>query len=133
PKELERLIGKWKNDFEKIEKIKAFSKKHNCIVVNKDAITAVIYKDECYFNSTGNVALATGGSGDTLTGIITGLMAQHYTPLNAAILGVYLHGLTADIGIVELGIEGFTATNIIDYLPDAFLNLLKKPDKNNGQ
>ena len=70
--------------------------------------------------------MATGGSGDVLTGIITGLIAQGYTPLNAAILGVYLHGKTADIAIQNTGYETFTASTILDYLPNAILDIFEE-------
>jgi len=127
PKELERLIGNWKNDYDKLSKALEFAKKHDCILVLKDAITAIVTKDATYFNSTGNPALATAGSGDVLTGIITGLIAQNYTPLDAAIFGVYMHGLTADLGSLEIGYETFTASSILDYLPNAFISLFEKP------
>ncbi len=127
PKELERLIGIWKNDYDKLIKAQKFAEKYNSILVLKDAITAIVTKDSIYFNSTGNPALATAGSGDVLTGIITGLIAQNYTPLDAAIFGVYIHGLTADLGSLEIGYETFTASSILDYLPDAFMNLFEKP------
>ncbi|MFD0762883.1 NAD(P)H-hydrate dehydratase [Lutibacter aestuarii] len=126
PKELERLIGVWENDFDKLNKTIEFSIKHQIIVVIKDAHTVIIDKENLYVNSTGNPALATAGSGDVLTGIITGLIAQKYEPLNAAILGVYLHGKTADIAIEETGYETFTASNILDYLADAILDLFKE-------
>jgi NAD(P)H-hydrate repair Nnr-like enzyme with NAD(P)H-hydrate dehydratase domain len=79
-----------------------------------------------YFNSTGNPALATAGSGDVLTGIITGLIAQGYEPRNAAIFGTYLHGKTADIVTPKTGYETFTASNILDYLADAILDLFNQ-------
>lgn len=132
PKELKRLIGTWKNDYEKLYKAKEFTKKHHCILVLKDAITAIVTEDATYFNSTGNPALATAGSGDVLTGIITGLIAQNYTPLQAAIFGVYLHGLTADIASLEMGYETFIASNILDYLPDAYISLFEKPKTSNS-
>ncbi len=69
PKELERLMGSWEDDFDKIQKMKSFCAEHNIILVAKDAKTMVVYKDEVYINPTGNAALATGGSGDVLTGI----------------------------------------------------------------
>lgn len=125
PKELERLIGYWEDDFERLEKMKAFSKQYNVILVGKDARTIIVNRNEVFINSTGNAALATGGTGDVLTGIITGLLAQGYNPVNAAILGVYLHGLSADIGVSETGVEGFTATDIFKYLGSAFQNLAK--------
>jgi len=128
PKELMRLIGTWKNDYDKLEKTVAFSEKHELIVVLKGTYTTVIDGDTNYFNSTGNPALASGGSGDVLTGIITGLIAQGYTPKEAAIFGVFLHGRTADIAVQETGHETFIASSILDYLPDAILDLFA-PEK----
>lgn len=123
PKELERLIGTWQDDFDRLEKLKTFSKLYNLIIVAKDWRTLIIRQDDVYINSTGNAALATGGSGDVLTGIITGLIAQGYTPHNAAVFGVYLHGLTADIGVVKTSVQAFTASSILDYLGEAYLKI----------
>lgn len=123
PKELERLIGKWNSDEEKLDKTKAFSKQYHVIVVMKGAPTVVIDGDAVYKNSTGNAALATAGSGDVLTGIITSLVAQSYEPITAAILGVYLHGLTADIALPKTGRHAFIASDIINYLGEAFLTI----------
>lgn len=122
-KELERLIGKWNSEAELFEKTIAFSKKHQLIVVMKGAPTHCIDGTTVYENSTGNAALATAGSGDVLTGIITSLLAQSYEPINAALLGVYLHGLTADIALPETGYQSFIASDIISYLGKAFLTL----------
>jgi len=124
PKEFERLVGPWKNDYEKLEKLIDFSTKHNLIVVLKEAYTVIAYKEKLYFNSTGNPGLATAGSGDVLTGIITGLIAQGYTPLNASILGVYLHGKCADIALLDMVEETFIASDIFKYLPEAFLSII---------
>jgi len=124
-KELERLIGSWNDDYEKLEKLKSFSKTYNIIIVLKGAYTVIANKDNLYFNSTGNQALATGGSGDVLSGIITGLLAQHYTPLQAAIFGVFIHGLTADIALTKnYTYETFIASDIIKLLPSAFKQIL---------
>lgn len=123
PKELERLIGTWENDYEKLKKVTEFSKIHAAIVVIKGANTVIIQDDTMYFNSTGNPALATAGSGDVLTGIITGLIAQGYEHINAAIFGVYLHGKTADIAFPKTGYETFTATTIFEYLAEAILEV----------
>ena len=123
PKELERLIGKWNSDEEKFDKTIAFSKQHDVIIVMKGAPTFIIDGAVIYENSTGNSALATAGSGDVLTGIITSLVAQAYQPINAAILGVYLHGLTADVALPETGHHAFIASDIINYLGKAFLTL----------
>ncbi|MFH6989216.1 NAD(P)H-hydrate dehydratase [Flavobacterium collinsii] len=124
PKELERLIGKWNSESEKFQKTIAFSEKYKVIIVMKGAPTYIIIKTEIYENTTGNAALATAGSGDTLTGIITGLLAQGYEPKYAAKLGVFLHGLTADIALPKTGYESFTASTIIKYLGKAFLSLV---------
>lgn len=126
PKEFERLVGKWKDDFEKLDKLLALSKKYKLVVVLKGAYTVIAFQGELYFNTTGNPALATAGSGDVLTGIITGLIAQQYTPNAAAILGVYLHGKTADLAMNAMVYETFTASDCIDYLSDAYLDLFKK-------
>ena len=126
PKELERLIGEWNDDYEKIKKTKALSVKYKIIIVLKGANTVIVDGNKCHFNSTGNPALATAGSGDVLTGIITGLLAQKYSALNAAKLGVYLHGKSADIGLEDHSVETFTASNILDYLGDAFKSLFEK-------
>lgn len=126
PKELQRLMGDWNNDFDKLEKMKAFSTVHKIILVAKDAYTMVVQGDSVYVNSTGNAGLATGGSGDVLTGIITGLLAQSYTPADAAIFGVYLHGLSADIGVKQTSKQAFTASDIISYTGDAYLKIDKE-------
>jgi ADP-dependent NAD(P)H-hydrate dehydratase len=125
PKELERLIGKWQSDSEKVENTIAFSEKYNVIVVMKGAPTHIVFKNIIYQNTTGNATLATAGSGDVLTGIITSLLAQGYEPLHAAQLGVFLHGLTADIALPETGYQSFIASNIIANLGRAFLSLEK--------
>lgn len=123
PKELERLIGKWTSEEDKFSKTIAFSKQYNAVIVMKGAPTHIIDGDMVYENTTGNAALATAGSGDVLTGIITSLLAQSYEPVDAAILGVYLHGRTADIALPETGTQAFIASEIIKYLGKAFLIL----------
>ena len=80
PKEFERLVGKWNNDFEKLQLLKNFCSKYGVYVVLKGAHTATCFPDgTIYFNKTGNPGMATAGSGDVLTGIITSLLAQGYT------------------------------------------------------
>ncbi len=79
-----------------------------------------------HFNSTGNPGMATAGSGDSLTGILLSLLAQGYTPENAAIVGVYLHGLAGDIAAEESGYESIIASDIINCLSMAF-NRIKEP------
>ena len=101
----------------------AFSKKYKQIIVMKGAPTKIIDGEMVYENTTGNPALATAGSGDVLTGIITSLLAQRYEPVDAAILGVYIHGLTADLAVTETGAESFIASDIFTYIGKAFLSL----------
>ena len=129
PKELERLIGKWNSEKEKFEKTTVFSIQYNLVVVMKGAPTYIIDGNIVYENSTGNAALATAGSGDVLTGMITSLLAQSYEPISAAILGVYLHGLTADIALPETGYQSFIASDIILNIGKAFLTIENKVER----
>lgn len=128
PKELERLIGSWKDDFDKLKKAKALSKKYNVIIVIKGANTITVFQDKLYVNSTGNPGLATAGTGDVLTGIITGLITQGYEPLPATIFAIYLHGKSADIAVEALGYQSLIASHIIETLGDAYIDLFKQPE-----
>lgn len=124
PGEFKRLVGPWSDDFERLTLQKATSKKYNVFIVLKGAHTSVSTPNgKVYFNSTGNPGMATGGSGDVLTGIITALLGQKYTPEHASLLGVYLHGLAADIAVDYIGEESLSAGDIIDYIPQAFMEL----------
>ena len=126
PKELERLVGTCKDDYDRLAKLNKLATTHKLTIVLKGAYTAISYEGICYFNATGNPGLATGGSGDVLTGMITGLMAQGYSGFEASVLGVYLHGHTADIAMADEVYETFIASDILNYLPDAFKELFKK-------
>ncbi len=128
PKELARLIGAWNNDFEKLEKAKLFSETYDCILVIKGAHTITVYNKKGYVNTTGNPGMATAGSGDVLTGIITGLVAQGYDPLHAAIFGVYLHGKSGDIAIESKAYQALIASDIIESLGLAYIDLFKVPE-----
>ena len=129
PKELERLIGKWKDDFDKIEKVKVFSKKHELIIVIKGANSMTVFGDKLYVNTTGNPGLSTAGSGDVLTGIITGLISQSYEPLTATIFGVYLHGKSADIAVENYGYQSLIASHVIDYIGKAYIDLFSQQEQ----
>lgn len=121
PKEFERLVGIWNNDFERLEKQIEFSKKHNIIIVLKGAHTSISTPEgKVYFNSTGNSGMATAGSGDVLTGIIISLLAQQYSQIEAAILGVYIHGLSGNLSLKVQSKESLIATDIIENLGQAF-------------
>ncbi|BDC98053.1 NAD(P)H-hydrate dehydratase [Persicobacter psychrovividus] len=121
PKEFERLVGKTSNQFERLENLQALAVEHQIICLIKGANTAIGLPDgRVYFNPTGNPGMATGGSGDVLTGIITALMAQGYHAEEAAIVGVYVHGLAGDYAAEALGMTSLIASDIIAHLPKAF-------------
>jgi hydroxyethylthiazole kinase-like uncharacterized protein yjeF len=127
PKEFERIVGKWQHDFDRLEKQKALADKLKSTIVVKGAFTSIALPGGMtYFNSTGNPGMATGGAGDVLTGILTGLLAQSYTGAEAAILGVYLHGLSGDIVVAERGERGIIASDLIEFLPFAFKKLMRE-------
>lgn len=124
PKELERLIGKWNDDFEKIKMAKDFVQKYKLNLIIKGAHSIVVTSNHFYINTTGNPGMATAGSGDVLAGVITGLLSQGYPATDAAIFGVYLHGKAGDLAAQHLGEEALLAGDISDYLGAAFLDLL---------
>jgi len=116
-KEFERLVGKCKNSIERFEKQIEFSKTNKCIIVLKNAFTTISTPmGDIFFNTSGNAGMATAGSGDVLTGIITSLLAQKYDPAIAAALGVYCHGHAGDVAAKEKGELGLIASDIIDHL-----------------
>lgn len=120
PKEFDRLCGDSKSSYERLEKSIGFARNYNVIVVLKGAHTSIAFPDgKVKFNSTGNPGMATAGSGDVLTGIILSLLAQKYTPEDAAIYGVYLHGLAGDKAAAIKTEEALIASDLVDYLPEA--------------
>lgn len=121
PKEFERLAGKATNGYGRLLKQIEFSREHNCIIVLKGANTSVSFSDGTVaFNSTGNPGMATAGSGDVLTGIILSLLSQSYTPENAALLGVFIHGVAGDLAAEESCYESIIASDIINCTGKAF-------------
>lgn len=126
PGEFDRIFGKSSCGAERLEKAIDAAKKFKLIIVLKGAYTQIINSDgSVYFNSTGNAGMATGGSGDVLSGIITGLLAQGYSPINSAQSGVFLHGLAGDIAEKKQGQCSLSAENIIESLPLAFKCVLE--------
>ncbi len=121
PKEFERLTEKTSGSAERVKLLREFSFRHSVYVVLKGAHTAIACPDgNVWFNSTGNPGMAKGGSGDALTGIITSLLAQHYSPPDACILGVYLHGLAGDIAASQFSQEAMTAMDLIECIGEAW-------------
>jgi NAD(P)H-hydrate epimerase len=122
PKEFERLLGKSVQDsFAAMESAVEMAHKHHLIIVLKGRYTRIVTPDgSIYFNSTGNPGMATGGTGDVLTGMIGSLLAQGYEPEAAAKLGVFLHGMAADIALESESEESLTASDIVNYLGRVF-------------
>lgn len=125
-KEFERITEPCSNHFDRLEIQREFSRKYKVVLILKGANSSISLPDgRILFNTTGNPGMATGGSGDVLTGMITGLLAQNYRPSEAAILGTYLHGLAGDFAEEKYGREGLIASDIIEEIPQAFLHIKK--------
>ena len=119
--EFDRLAGNSDNAYERLLRACQWAVQHQSYIVLKGSNTAICTPDKkCYFNPTGNPGMATAGSGDVLTGIILGLLAQSYSPLNASLVGVFLHGLAGDIAANEKSQESLIASDIIENLGFAF-------------
>ncbi len=120
PKEFDRLFGSHEDDFDRINTAINKSTEFPFVIVLKGHHTLIACKGNGWINNTGNAGLAKGGSGDVLTGIIAGLLCQGYNVLEAAIFGVFLHGLAADVCLDNESVESMLATDVIDCLGDAF-------------
>ena len=120
PKEFDRLFGEHDSAEDRIQTAIQKAKELNIVIVLKDHKTIITYNDDTFQNTTGNAGLAKGGSGDALTGIITALVAQGYASFTAAKIGVYLHGLAADIAKQNQSMESMLITDVIEYLGKAF-------------
>ncbi len=121
PKEFERLFGKTKNDLERMQLALQRSKELNIYIILKGHYSFISTPEGSgYFNSTGNPGMATAGSGDVLTGVITGLLAQNHSPLEASLLGVYIHGSAGDIAAEKYSEEAMIAGDMIECLGVAF-------------
>ena len=123
PGEFGRLIDEEMPDVltDKYNLIRKFSKKYNSVIVLKGSPTIIVDTDEqLYLNPTGNNGMATGGTGDVLSGIIGSFLAQGLNPLDSAIAGVFIHGLCGDLAADEFGVRSLIAGDLIEFLPDAF-------------
>ncbi len=123
PKEFERLFGTVTNDFGRIQLALEKSREFPFVIVLKGHYTLVAANGKGWFNTTGNAGLAKGGSGDVLTGIIAALLAQQYAPLDAALLGMYLHGLAADLALESQAKESLLASDLVEYFGRAFYKI----------
>lgn len=123
PKEFDRLFGVSDNEFERWQKAIYFSEKYQLVILVKGHHTLIAAKGKAWFNISGNVGLAKAGSGDTLAGMILALLTQGYTPTAAAILGVYLHGVAADLALAFQSMESLLASDTIERIGDAFKSL----------
>lgn len=124
-KEMDRLAGgPSKGCFERLEKAHELAEQMGAYIILKGHYSALCLPNgHVVFNSTGNSGMATAGSGDVLTGILTALLARGYNQADACQLGMYLHGLAGDLAAKDLGKESLIASDIIQYLPKAFLRL----------
>jgi NAD(P)H-hydrate epimerase len=121
PGEFKRLAGESHNDFDMLEMQRQLSTKYHITIVLKRAFTCITLPDgSAHFNSSGSPALATGGSGDVLTGMVTGLLAQGYAPKDAARLGVWLHGTAGELAAEDSSDEAVIAGDIVEYIGPAY-------------
>lgn len=119
--ELERLIGKCMDTYERLTKVKELAAYLQSYIIVKGAWTTIVTPEgEYYFNPTGNPGMATAGSGDVLTGILLALLVQGYSREEACKLGVYIHGLAGDIAAEEMTETSMTSSDIINALPSAW-------------
>lgn len=124
PKEFERLFGAAADETARIRLLRQQAVERRWVIILKNAYTIIALPNgDLFFNSSGNAGMATAGTGDVLTGLLTGLLARGYKPADAAILGVYLHGLAGDLASAEWGQESLIASDLIDFLGKAFRTL----------
>lgn len=126
PKEFARLFGATKDSLEQLDRLRAAAQETSCVILLKGAFSRIALPNgQIFFNSTGNPGMGTGGSGDVLTGLLTGLLAQGYPPEEAAILGTFLHGRAGDLAAEVVGQEALLASDLVDQMGPAFLSLLR--------
>lgn len=121
PKEFERLTRKVNDHYSRIQLQQEFAQSHKVVLVLKGGNTSIAMPDgTVFFNTTGDPGMATAGSGDVLTGVVTSLLGQSYTSTEAAVIGVYIHGLAGNLASSESSMEAVTASDIIQHLGNAF-------------
>jgi hydroxyethylthiazole kinase-like uncharacterized protein yjeF len=125
PGEMRRLDPACDPVHRRLEAAEAFVQRHGVILVLKGAGTVIALPDgRTWVNPTGNPGMGKGGSGDVLTGVLLGLLAQGYAPEVAAVMGVFLHGHAGDLAVLTTGLEGLLASDLLNALPRAFLSIL---------
>jgi NAD(P)H-hydrate epimerase len=130
PKEFDRISNEHLSEIDRINSATKFARRYNVILVLKGAFTSIHFPDgHVFFNATGNPGMATGGSGDVLTGIITGLLAQGYLQEEAARIGVHLNGNAGDFAALHLGEEAMLAGDIVYFIGDAYKAYHKMKEK----
>ncbi len=123
-KEFERLFGKSKSCFDRLKLLAESAVRYQTTIILKGAFSSIALPDGViYFNCSGNPGMATGGSGDVLTGLLTGLMAQGYESMPTALLGAYLHGRAGDLALNNSSYESLIASDLVDHLGKAFNEL----------
>jgi NAD(P)H-hydrate epimerase len=121
PKEFDRVFGQHVNEFDRIQTARKVSREKQVIIVLKGHYTFIAMPGgKGYFNTSGNAGMAKGGSGDALTGILTSLLAQGYLPGEAALLGVFLHGLAGDLALKDQSMESLLPTDLIENIGNSF-------------
>ena len=123
-KEFDRLFGEHDSWWLRVQTAIAKAKEHKiCIVLKNDYTITATPDGKAYFNSSSNAAMASGGMGDVLTGVIAALLSQKYSPAEAAILGVYLHGLAGDFAAEMFSMQAMLPGDLINCLGRAFLSI----------
>lgn len=126
PGEFKRLVGDWNNDFSKLKKQREFAQQTKIYLILKGKNTSVACPDgRMFFNPTGNAGMAKGGSGDVLTGLLTGILASGYSPKDTCILGTYLHGLAGDLAAEKFTEEGMKAGDLVESIPLAWKKVVE--------
>ena len=125
PREMDRLLGlPSTSGYDRLQRTREFARDNDCHIILKDAYTAVCSPDgAAYYLPTGNPGMAKGGTGDVLAGIVAGVAAQGYDPLNSSLISTYLHGRSGDLAAECIGMDAMRASDLVDHLSDAWKEL----------
>ncbi len=123
-KEFHRLFGQCDSDEKRLQKQKEMSLKHSIYIILKGRFSSISTpQGKVYFNSTGNSGMATGGSGDVLTGILAGLFSQGYSSIDTALIGTFVHGMSGDLAAKKFGEMSMISSDIIEHIADFLRDL----------